>query len=255
MTSVGNVLYFNCYSLRWVCRVNTGRSYSKKVVVRFIPTDPWRATGSHSMKVLIADDHSLIRSAIKTLLQSQGYDVVGEAENGVEALQLARAHQVDLIILDVFMPGLDGLEVIQRLRSIGLNTRILVLTSQSAQFYSHRCMKAGAAGFISKTQGLNDLLRAVKIIQDGYTFFPNLSINSVRHSDSTQSDQELIARLSARELSILQQLARGLSNKQIASDMILSSKTISTYKARLIEKLNMKSVVYLAEFAKRNGLV
>ena len=205
--------------------------------------------------IILSFSHSLIRSAIKLLLQNQGYDVVAEAENGVETLQLARTHQVDLIILDVFMPGLDGLEVITRLRSVGLTTRVLVLTSQSAQFYSHRCMKAGAAGFISKTQGLNDVLRAVKVIQDGYTFFPNLSMSSVRNSDATQSDQDLIARLSARELSILQQLARGLSNKQIASDMILSSKTISTYKARLIEKLNMKLVVSLAEFAKRNGLI
>lgn len=90
---------------------------------------------------------------------------------------------------------------------------------------------------------------------DGYTFFPNLAISSVRNSDATLTDIELIESLSARELTILQQLARGVSNKQIALDMTLSSKTISTYKARLIEKLNMKSVVYLAEFAKRNGLI
>lgn len=90
---------------------------------------------------------------------------------------------------------------------------------------------------------------------DGYTFFPNLAISSVRNSDATLTDIELIESLSARELTILQQLARGISNKQIALDMTLSSKTISTYKARLIEKLNMKSVVYLAEFAKRNGLI
>ena len=90
---------------------------------------------------------------------------------------------------------------------------------------------------------------------DGYTFFPNLAISSVRNSDATLTDIELIESLSARELTILQQLARGISNKQIALEMTLSSKTISTYKARLIEKLNMKSVVYLAEFAKRNGLI
>ena len=90
---------------------------------------------------------------------------------------------------------------------------------------------------------------------DGYTFFPNLAISSVRNSDATLTDIELIESLSARELTILQQLARGISNKQIALDMTLSSKTISTYKARLIGKLNMKSVVYLAEFAKRNGLI
>ena len=116
-------------------------------------------------------------------------------------------------------------------------------------------MKAGAAGFISKTQDLSELLRAIKVVMDGYMFFPNLTITSVRNSDGTLSDLELIEQLSARELSILQQLARGLSNKKIAEDMTLSSKTISTYKTRLIEKLNIKSVVYLADFAKRNDLI
>ena len=207
------------------------------------------------MKVLIADDHSLIRSAMKSLMESQGYVVVAEAANGTDTVQLARQHDVDLIILDITMPGLDGLEVINRIRASGLETRILVLTSQSPLFYSQRCMKAGAAGFITKSQDLTELLRAVKVIMDGYTFFPYLAASSVRNSDATMSDIELIQHLSARELYILQQLARGLSNKKIAEDMILSSKTISTYKARLIEKLNIKSVVYLADFAKRNDLI
>ena len=207
------------------------------------------------MKVLIADDHSLIRSAMKVLLESQGYEVVAEAANGTDTVQLARLHHVDLIVLDITMPGLDGLEVINRIRVAGLDTRILVLTSQSPLFYSQRCMKAGAAGVISKSQDLTELLRAVKIIMDGYTFFPYLAASSVRNSDANMSDVELIQHLSARELYILQQLARGLSNKKIAEDMILSSKTISTYKARLIEKLNIKSVVYLADFAKRNDLI
>lgn len=207
------------------------------------------------MKVLIADDHSLIRSAMKILLENQGYEVVAEATNGADAVQLARLHQVDLMVLDITMPGLDGLEVLNRIRASGLNTRILVLTSQSPLFYSQRCMKAGAAGFITKSQDLTELLRAIKVIMDGYTFFPYLAASSVRNSDSTMSDIELTQQLSARELYILQQLARGLSNKKIAEDMILSSKTISTYKARLIEKLNIKSVVYLADFAKRNDLI
>ena len=207
------------------------------------------------MKVLIADDHSLIRSAMKVLMESQGYEVVAEAANGTDTVQLARLHNVDLIVLDITMPGLVGLEVINRIRASGLDTRILVLTSQSPLFYSQRCMKAGAAGFITKSQDLTELLRAVKVIMDGYTFFPYLAASSVRNSDASMSDVELIQHLSARELYILQQLARGLSNKKIAEDMILSSKTISTYKARLIEKLNIKSVVYLADFAKRNDLI
>lgn len=122
------------------------------------------------MKVLIADDHSLIRSAMKSLMESQGYVVVAEAANGTDTVQLARQHDVDLIILDITMPGLDGLEVINRIRASGLETRILVLTSQSPLFYSQRCMKAGAAGFITKSQDLTELLRAVKVIMDGYTF-------------------------------------------------------------------------------------
>ena len=207
------------------------------------------------MRVLIADDHPLIRSAMKLLLESDGHEVVAEADNGADAVQLARKHNVDLIILDITMPGLDGLEVINRIRASEVNSRILVVTSQSPLFYSQRSMKAGAAGFITKGQDLTELMRAVKIIMDGYTFFPLLAANSVRSSDASMSDIELIQNLSARELYILQQLARGLSNKKIAEDMILSSKTISTYKARLIEKLNIKSVVYLAEFAKRNDLI
>ena len=206
------------------------------------------------MRVLIADDHPLIRSAMKLLLESDGHEVVAEADNGADAVQLARKHNVDLIILDITMPGLDGLEVINRIRVSEVKSRILVVTSQSPLFYSQRSMKAGAAGFITKGQDLTELMRAVKVIMDGYTFFPFLAASSVRNSDTSMSDIELIQNLSARELYILQQLARGLSNKKIAEDMILSSKTISTYKARLIEKLNIKSVVYLAEFAKRNAL-
>lgn len=206
-------------------------------------------------RVLIVDDHSLIRSAMAMMLSGQNFKVVGEAKDGVEAVQMARECAVDLIILDISMPGLDGLEVISRIRASGVVSRILVLTSLPALFYSQRCMKAGADGFVTKSQDLNELLRAIKAIMGGYMFFPNLKISSVRNSDATLSEEEMIQRLSDRELTILQQLARGLSNKQIAQDMMLSSKTISTYKARLIEKLNMKSVVYLADFAKRNQLI
>lgn len=206
-------------------------------------------------RVLIVDDHSLIRSAMAMMLSGQNFKVVGEAKDGVEAVQMARECAVDLIILDISMPGLDGLEVISRIRASGVVSRILVLTSLPALFYSQRCMKAGADGFVTKSQDLNELLRAIRAIMGGYMYFPNLKISSVRNSDATLSEAEMIQRLSDRELTILQQLARGLSNKQIAEDMMLSSKTISTYKARLIEKLSMKSVVYLADFAKRNQLI
>ena len=206
-------------------------------------------------KILIVDDHPLIRSAVSAMLSNHGYHVVAETDSGIDAVQLAREHSIDLIILDLSLPGLDGLEVIKRIRLSGLQSRILVLTSQPALHYSKRCMSAGATGFITKTKGLSEVLQAVKVVMGGYTFFPDLSDSSVRTSDCGVSEKELIQLLSPRELEILIKLARGQRNIEIANNMTLSSKTISTYKSRLKEKLNMKSVVYLAEFAKRNNLI
>jgi two-component system response regulator EvgA len=206
-------------------------------------------------KAMVVDDHPFIRSSVKMLLKQENFEVVAEADNGADALQLAREHAPDLIVLDIVMPRLDGLEVISRLTALNLKSKIVVLTSKSAIFYSLRCMKAGAAGYISKTDDLDELTKAIKVIMDGYTFFPNLAISSVRRSDAQATDLEMIQNLSDRELMILQQLSLGLSNKEIGETMLLSSKTVSTYKSRLIEKLNVKSVVYLAEFAKRNQLI
>ncbi|ANH97585.1 DNA-binding response regulator [Pseudomonas koreensis] len=207
------------------------------------------------LKAIVVDDHPFIRSSVKMLLKQEHFEVVAEADNGADAVQLAREHAPDLIILDIAMPKLDGLEVISRISALGLSSKILVLTSQSALFYSMRCMKAGAAGYISKTNDLDELIKAIKAVMDGYTFFPNLATSSVRRSDVDATDLELIQSLSDRELTILQQLSNGLSNKEIGDAMLLSNKTVSTYKARLIEKLKVKSVVYLADFAKRNNLV
>ena len=206
-------------------------------------------------KALVVDDHPFIRSSVKMLLKQEGFEVVAEADNGADAIQLAREHEPELIVLDIAMPKLDGLEVIARLCGLGLSCKILVLTSQSPQFYSMRCMKAGAAGYISKTNDMDELVKAIKAVMSGYTFFPNLALSSVRRSDAETTDLELIQTLSDRELTILQQLSQGLSNKEIGDAMLLSNKTISTYKTRLIEKLKVKSVVYLADFAKRNNLV
>jgi two-component system response regulator EvgA len=136
------------------------------------------------LKAIIVDDHPFIRSAVKMLLKQEHFEVVAEADNGADAVQLAREHTPDLIILDIAMPKLDGLEVISRIRALNLSCKVLVLTSQSAQFYSMRCMKAGAAGYMSKTNDLDELVKAIKVVMDGYTFFPNLASSSVRRSDA-----------------------------------------------------------------------
>ena len=204
---------------------------------------------------LIVDDHPFIRSTVNMILKDQHFNVVAEADNGSDAVQLAREHKPDLVLLDISMPKLDGLEVLNRLYDLGPAVKVIVLTSLSPTFYSMRCMKAGAVAYVSKTHGLNELVRAINAVMSGHTFFPLLIADSVRRSDGWASELELIQRLSERELSIFQQLAKGMSNKQIGEEMLLSNKTISTYKARLIEKLNVSSLVHLADLAKRNELI
>ncbi|WDH20979.1 response regulator transcription factor [Pseudomonas chlororaphis] len=206
-------------------------------------------------KALVVDDHPFIRSTVKMLLKQEGFEVVAETDNGVDAVQLAREHRPELILLDIALPRMDGLEVLGRITALGLTGKVLILTSQAPIYYSARCMKAGAAGYISKVDDLSELVKGIKAVMSGYLYFPNLAVSSVRRSDSEASEQAMIQSLSDRELSILQQLALGMSNKDIGESMLLSSKTVSTYKTRLIEKLNMKSVVYLADFAKRNQLI
>ncbi|MCP1649823.1 response regulator transcription factor [Pseudomonas nitroreducens] len=206
-------------------------------------------------KVLVVDDHPFIRAGVKLVLSQEGFEVVGEADNGTDAVQMARELLPELIVLDIAIPRLDGLEVIGRLNGPASAIKVLVLTSQSAEYFSHRCMKAGASGFVSKTGDLSELAKAAKALMDGYTYFPNISVSSVRRTDMDASESDRIALLSDRELLILQQLARGYTNKEIGDAMLLSNKTISTYKSRMIEKLNVKTLVDLTDLARRNGLV
>ncbi|WP_438866584.1 response regulator [Pseudomonas sp. L1(2025)] len=206
-------------------------------------------------KAVIVDDHPFIRSTVKMILKQEEFVIAAEADNGADAIQLVREHLPDLLVLDIAMPKLDGLDVLGRIADLEIPVKVLVLTSQLPEFFSMRCMKAGAAGYVSKVDDLSELIRAVKAVMAGYTFFPNLTVNSVRRNDVEATERALIQHLSDRELTILQQLASGLSNKQIGDAMLLSNKTISTYKARLIEKLNVNSLVHLSEFAKRNELI
>ncbi len=207
--------------------------------------------GSRMSKALIVDDHPFIRATVKYLLRQEGFETIFEAANGADALQIAREERPDLVILDL----LGGLEVISRIKALGLPCKILVLTSYLAVFFSTRCMRAGAMGFVAKTGELDELQKAIKAVMSNYSCFPSLPTSSVRKDDLQTTEQQLVEALSDRELMVLQKLALGLGNNEIARDMLLSHKTISTYKTRLKEKLRMSSVVHLSKFAHRNHLI
>ncbi|MFP2504985.1 response regulator [Buttiauxella gaviniae] len=204
--------------------------------------------------ILIVDDHPIIRLAMHMLLEKEKYNVIGEASNGVTAIELARKLSPDIIILDIGLPGLDGFEVIERLQLSDNKSKIIVLTGLSAEIYVGRCMRAGVAGFVSKDNNLTNLVGAIKAVQMGFSCFPNTgSANTMNHNHANSSNaQELIDLLSNREITVLRYLARGVTNKEIARDLLISSKTVSTYKMRLMQKLNAKNIIELSEFVARN---
>ncbi|ESE43202.1 response regulator transcription factor [Shewanella decolorationis] len=204
-------------------------------------------------KILIVDDHPVVVLALKIILEQNNFEITGETNNGVDALRLMKELSPDAVILDIGIPQLDGLEVIERSRKLTNNPPILVLTAQPSEHFVSRCIQTGASGFVSKQKDLTEVIGALKAILSGHSYFPILA-NSNVISKSTQDEAELIKKLSTREMVVLQQLATGLSNKEIADRMLLSNKTISTYKTRLLEKLNAKTLVDIIEIAKRHNL-
>ncbi|MGL5397655.1 MAG: response regulator [Shewanella sp.] len=204
-------------------------------------------------KILIVDDHPVVVLALKIILEQNNFEITAETNNGVDALRLMKELSPDAVILDIGIPQLDGLEVIERSRKLTNNPPILVLTAQPSEHFVSRCIQTGASGFVSKQKDLTEVIGALKAILSGHSYFPILA-NSNVISKSTQDEAELIKKLSTREMVVLQQLATGLSNKEIADRMLLSNKTISTYKTRLLEKLNAKTLVDIIEIAKRHNL-
>ncbi|WP_275671733.1 response regulator transcription factor [Pseudomonas arsenicoxydans] len=204
---------------------------------------------------MIADDHAVVRMAVRLLLQQGGHEVIGEADAGVEVIALARSLNPDLVILDIDMPKLDGFAVLQRLCSAQERTKVVIFSGLDASRYAIRCSRAGASGFVSKDGDINELLSAVQIVLAGYTLFPTTDFSSVDSSSRLASEEALLKTLSDRELAVLRNLARGHRIKDIAHELMLSEKTASTYKARLIVKLQVGNFLELVEFAKRNGLI
>ncbi|HEF4761183.1 TPA: response regulator transcription factor [Pseudomonas putida] len=207
------------------------------------------------MKVLLVDDHAVVRMAIGMILAREGHEIVGECDNGVEALSKAFELDPDAILLDLDIPQLDGIAVLERLRVGGSRAHVLVHTGLKSQVYAAQCMRAGAAAYLSKVDDPVEIATALKAVASGKTWFPIGTYSSVRKIDFAQNDAQLLSGVSRRELKVLHGLALGRSNKEIADDMLLSNKTVSTYKTRLMQKLKVNTLLELIEFAKRNDLV
>ncbi|MFJ3261696.1 response regulator [Pseudomonas sp. NPDC086581] len=205
-------------------------------------------------RILIADEHPMTRYAVRMLLQAERHSVVGEACNGLEALSLATRLAPDLLIIDIDLSQLTGLDVISRLRSRGLTLPILGYSTQDSEHYVGRFLQVGASGFVSKHQDIDRLKEALAVVLRGHSYFPADMLGSVHRGSVHENDAERVAALSNRELSVLSLLASGYSNQEIAHELTISEKSVSTYRARMRSKLNLSSMLELIDFARRNHL-
>ncbi|QEY71711.1 ATP-binding protein [Pseudomonas denitrificans (nom. rej.)] len=205
--------------------------------------------------VMIVDEHPIARHALRLLIEAEGHTVVAESGNGTEALDLARRLRPSLLLLELAIPGLGGLETIQRLARQASDVKVLVVTGQSTDYFAARSREAGALGFVSKQTDLEQVGMAVKALLNGHTYFPRDSVQALPNVLPDQVGSNPLKALSTRELTVLQMLAKGLANNTIGEQLLLSEKTISTYKARVMQKLRAGSMLELLDIARRHGLV
>jgi DNA-binding NarL/FixJ family response regulator len=214
-----------------------------------------------SIRVLICDDQALIRAGFRAILEARAdIEVVGEAENGAEAVALAERRAPDVILMDIRMPVLDGVEATQRLVAAGSPARILVLTTFDLDEYVHAAVRAGASGFLLKDVTPAKLLEAIRVVAAGDALLaPSVTRRLLERFASTLPQRDhssaALAELTARETEVLRLVAGGLSNAEIASELVLSEATVKTHSSSLLRKLGLRDRVQAVIFAYETGLV
>jgi two-component system, NarL family, response regulator NreC len=220
----------------------------------------WGATEVRQIRILLADDHNVMRGGLRLLLERQpGFKVVGEASDGRQAVEQAEATKPDIVVLDIAMPNLSGIEAAQRISSLLPHTRILILSMHSDEGYVLRSLKAGAKGYLLKDSAENDLIEAIRAVDEGKAFFsPEISkilVEDYVREMKRRGAEDSYELLTPREREILQMLAEGKSNKDIATLLNLSLYTVETHRRNLQDKLNLHSFAELILYAVRKGII
>ena len=210
--------------------------------------------------VAIADDQPLVRSGLRMILESeQGMTIVGEAADGAEAIAVVEASSPDVLLLDVQMPGIDGLDAMTRIAASGAATRVLMLTTFDLDEYVYRAMRAGASGFLLKDMPGEDIAAAVRQAARGVDSLlaPALTRRLVdRYTrDRSPSDSPGLGRLTARELDVLRLVGRGMSNSEVAAELFIGETTVKTHLSRVLTKLDLRDRVQAVVVAHDTGLV
>jgi DNA-binding NarL/FixJ family response regulator len=209
------------------------------------------------IRVLLADDHTIVRAGIRSLLEKQpGLQVVAEAADGRQALALAEAHRPDIILLDIGMPGLNGLETTARLRQTVPTARIIILSMHANEEYVVQAIQAGAAGYVLKQSAIDDLGAAIKTVLSGATYLCPILASRLPGSagDKAGLSRSPLQTLTPRQREILQLIAERKNTKEIAGLLGLSPKTVEFHRAQLMERLHIFDVPGLVRYAIQSGV-
>ncbi len=208
------------------------------------------------IRLLIADDHTLIREGMKRIVaENPDMQIIGEARNGDEVLTQIRTHDIDVLLLDISMPGPGFLSILQQLHKEYPEIKVLILSIHPEDHYAVRALKAGAKGYIEKSHSLEELPKAIRTVNKGRTYItPTLAERLIQKFDA-KIDQPLHDRLSDRELQVLLLIGTGKTLSDIASTLALSPKTISTYRTRILEKMGFSNNNELIHYSIKNGLI
>lgn len=211
------------------------------------------------IRILLADDHTIVRKGIRSLLDGEAaFEVVGEAENGRDAVQQTEALQPDILLMDHTMPLLNGLEALRQIKKLVPATRVIILTMHTNEEYIFQFLQAGAEGYLVKQTVPTDLVDAIRAVHAGQSFLsPSISRTVideyVRHASSVKVDS--LEKLTDREREVLQLLAEGFSANEIAAQLHISVKTVGVHRMNLMQKLEISNPTELIKFALRKGII
>ena len=206
--------------------------------------------------ILLVDDHSIVRQGLKNLIELEdGLQVTGEAASGLEAIQLIRTNQYDVVVLDLSMPDKNGVDTLHDLKHIAPDLPVLILSGYAEEQYALNLMRSGCKGYLSKDAEPDEIIKAIRTIANGRRYISSELADLMTNELSHPSEKLLHEMLSKREFQVFFKLAGGLSPTDIAAELNISIKTVSTYRTRILEKMSLRTNAELIYYAIKNGLV